>query len=99
MKQLLISITKKYKKIFFILAVLGLPLIALGFEAPSPCDPEWRFFGWSSSNCGMDGGSQEVSHSHLPDNSGCVYYYEEVRYFFGFIVERRNRTDERECPD
>ncbi|TBH76583.1 hypothetical protein [Aquirufa nivalisilvae] len=99
MKHVVIYFTKKYKKLFYILVVLGLPLIALGFEAPNPCEPDWRFFGWSSSNCGLDGGSQGVSHSHLPDNSGCVYYYEEVKYFFGFKVDSRIRTEVQRCPD
>jgi hypothetical protein len=55
--------------------------------------------GWSRSICGLDGGSQGVSHSHLPDNSKCVYYYDEYKYFFGFQVEHRIAQVTQPCPE
>ncbi|MFD3277029.1 hypothetical protein [Aquirufa echingensis] len=55
-------------------AVIVVPLCVLANDTPESCEPDWRFFGWSRGNCGLDGGSQGVSHSHLPDNSACVYY-------------------------
>jgi len=63
------------------------------------CEADWRFFGWSRAICGLSGGSQGVSHSHLPDNSKCVYYYEEYKYFFGFKVDYRIVHVTQPCPD
>ncbi|RXK46772.1 hypothetical protein [Aquirufa rosea] len=99
MGNFVILFVKKYKRLFAILAAVSIPLIAIGYEAPNPCEPDWKFFGWSYSNCGLDGGSQGVGHSHLPDPKRCVYYFVDVKYFFGFKIETRIRTVEGNCID
>ena len=87
------------KKYYFIAMTLILPFFIYAYDPAVGCEPEWRFFGWSRSICGLDGGSQGVSHKHLPDNSNCIYFFEEYRYFFGFQVEYRIVEVKQPCPD
>jgi len=71
-------------KLSMLFLVMLLPVLLWGFEEPICTEPSWRFWGASIGDCALSGGSQEVSHSHLPDQSSCVYYYKVQEYIFGF---------------
>lgn len=86
-------------KIGLIVIVLILPIFIYAYEPEVSCEPDWKFFGWSRSVCGLNGGSQEVGHKHFPDGSGCVYFYKEYNYFFGFRVDERIAQVVQTCPD
>lgn len=94
-----IAVFYAQKKYYLIAMAIVLPFFIYAYDPTVGCEPEWRFFGWSRSICGLDGGSQGVSHSHLPDNSHCVYYYDEYKYFFGFQVEHRIAQVTQPCPE
>ncbi len=84
---------------FIFFAILAWPLFLLANDTPNDCEPDWKFFGWSRANCALDGGTQETGHSHLPDNSGCVYYYPETKYFLGIPIETRTVQVTQPCID
>jgi hypothetical protein len=73
-------------KMSLLILIMFLPLFLWGYEEPICTEPSWRFWGSSMADCALSGGSQEVSHSHLPDLSNCVYYYKVQEYIFGFKV-------------
>ncbi len=73
-------------KLRLLIFVLILPLFGWGYEEQICTEPSWRFWGSSIADCALSGGSQEVSHSHLPDLSNGVYFYKVQDYLFGFKV-------------
>ena len=73
-------------KISVFIFLMFLPLFLWGYEEQICTEPSWRFLGSSIADCALSGGSQEVSHSHLPDRSNCVYLYKVQDYIFGFKI-------------